>query len=220
MATIKDKKKTFLRLLLYGYITLTAFIIICQLLIMYSPLVNTLAKNLIVPPEERQADAIIVLSSGAFNDGSLSHFTLLRTLHGIRLYKNGLAKKIIFSGGNMLRNKLDICISEKMAELASELGVPEDAQLVDNKSLRTYQNALEVKKIMNRYGLKDALLVTSAIHMKRAKLTFEHAGIKVYPTPVSAFETVITDPLDRLGMFRAVMREYVGLLFYKWKGWA
>jgi len=119
----------------------------------------------------------------------------------------------------MLKNRLDISISQKMAELALELGVPQDAQIVEDKSLRTYQSALEVKQIMDRYGVKDALLVTSAIHMKRAMLTFEHAGIKVYPAPVSHFETVVRDPLDRFGMFRAVMREYVGLLFYRWKGW-
>lgn len=218
-AVPKNRKKKFLRLLLYSYILVTASAIICAAIIMYSPLVNNLASHLLIKPEEHHADAIVVLSSGAFNDGSLGHLTLMRTIHGTKLYKNGLSKTIIFSGGNLLKNKLDISISQKMAEFASELGIPQNAQIVEDKSLRTHQNALEVKQIMDRYGFKDVLLVTSAIHMKRAMLVFANAGIKAYPAPVSAFEITITDPWDRLGMFRAVMREYVGLLFYKWKGW-
>jgi uncharacterized SAM-binding protein YcdF (DUF218 family) len=186
---------------------------------MYSPLVNSLAERLITKSEEQKADVIVVLASGAFNDGSLGYFTLMRTLHGIKAYKNGSSKKIIFSGGNLLKNKLDISISRKMAELASELGVPQNAQIVEDRSLRTHQNALEVKQIMDRYGFKDVLLVTSAIHMKRAMLTFANAGVKAYPAPVGAFEPVVVDPLDRLCIFREVMREYVGLLYYKAKGW-
>lgn len=219
MAISKNKKRNYFRLLSYVYTILITLVFICQLTVMYSPLVNTLAKNLTIAPDKREADAIVVLASGAYNDGSLGHFTLMRTLHGIKIYKHRLSKKIIFSGGNLLRTKLDISISRKMSELASEMGVPQEAQFVENRSLRTHQNALEVKKIMDRCNLKNALLVTSAIHMKRAILTFEQAGIKVYPAPVSGFESVVTDPLDRLCMFREIMREYVGLWYYKAKGW-
>lgn len=215
----KVNKNGYLRLLLYLYSFLITFALFCSLLIMYSPLVNNLARNLIIKSEERKADVIIVLSSGAYDDGSLGYFTLMRTFHGIRLYKKGLAKKIIFSGSNIKGNKLNFSISQKMAEFALELKIPVDNVMVEDKSLRTYENVLEVKKLMEKFKLNDALLVTSGIHMKRAKLTFEHAGIKVYAAPVSAFETVITDPLDRFGMFREVMREHVGLIYYKWKGW-
>ena len=218
MVISKDKKERYVRLLLYSYSILITLIFIYQLTIMYSPLVNNLAENLITGSGMRKADVIVVLSSGAFNDGTLGHSTLVRTLRGIELYKNGLANKVIFCGGNLPKNKLDISISQKMADIASLSGIPQDAQIVEDVSVNTHQNALQVKKIMNRYVFKDALLVTSAIHMKRAMLTFEKAGIKVYPASVSAFETVITDPLDRFGMFREVMREYVGLLYYKWKG--
>jgi len=186
---------------------------------MYSHLVNNLAESLIVKQRRQMADVIVVLSSGAFNDGTLGYFTLLRTLQGIKLYREGLADKIIFSGGNMPGNRLDLSISQKMAEIASENGVPEKARIIEEKSLTTYQNAVETKKIMEKYKLKDALLVTSAIHMKRAMLTFERAGVMVYPVPANAFETAVTDPLDRLGMFREVIREYAGMLFYRWKGW-
>ncbi len=218
MATVKNKgRKRFW--LLYGYTILLTSVIICQMVIMYSPLVNSLAAGLLVEPEERNADAIVILSSGAFNDGTLGHLTMMRTVHGTELYKNGLSKTIIFSGGNFLKNKLNISISQKMAEFASQLGIPQNAQIIEDSSLRTHQSALEVKQIMDRYGFKDILLVTSAIHMKRAMLTFTNAGIKSYPSPAGAFEVTITDPWDRLGMFRAVMREYVGLLFYRWKGW-
>ncbi|MBI5238011.1 MAG: YdcF family protein [Deltaproteobacteria bacterium] len=213
------KKKRPFRLLSCGYASFLTVVAVCSLIIMFSPLVQMLAANLLVDAELRKADAVVVLAGGAYDNGTLGHSTMIRTLHGVLLYKKGFADKIIFSGGNMLRHRLDITISQKMSELATELGVPGQAQLIDGVSLRTRGNALETKRIMNEMRLKDALLVTSATHMKRAMLTFERLGIKVYPAPDAAFETEVTDPFERFGMFSIVMREYVGMLFYRWKGW-
>jgi uncharacterized SAM-binding protein YcdF (DUF218 family) len=55
--------------------------------------------------------------------------------------------------------------------------------------------------------------------MKRAMLCFERTGIKVFPAPVEPVEMHVKDPIDRLLVFRAVMREYAGLALYKSKGW-
>ncbi|MEE9543697.1 MAG: YdcF family protein [Thermodesulfobacteriota bacterium] len=214
-----EKKKTLRGLLIYAYALIVTLVIACQLLIMYTPLVNVLASNLLVDADIRRADVIIVLAGGAYDDGSLGSSSMKRTVHATELYKKGFAGKIIFSGGNMLRHHLDVTISERMAEFASKIGVPNDAQIVEKVSLRTYGNAVETKNIMDENGFNDALLVTSATHMKRAMLTFEHLEVKVYPAPTLAFETTIFDPVERFVMFKVVMREYVGMLLYKWKGW-
>ncbi|MDP2690283.1 MAG: YdcF family protein [Deltaproteobacteria bacterium] len=207
------------RRLVYAYALAASIVLAGQSVIMFSPLVNGLARNLLVEPEVKKADAIVVLAGGAYNNGVLDRSTLMRVLLGIELYKKGFADRIIFSGGNMLGHMLDITISVKMSELATQLGVPEEAQMIDAVSLRTYENALESRRLMEENGLKDALLVTSATHMKRAELTFRHLGIAVHPAPAPAYETLVTDPLERFGMFKIVMREYVGMLFYRWKGW-
>ena len=112
---------------------------------MYSPLVNKHAANFLVTPQRQQADAIIVLTGGAYNDGSLLHCSIMRTLYGTELYKEGLAKEIVFSGGNMLRCRVDVVISQKMLELALKMGMPKEALIAEEKSLRTYQNAVETK---------------------------------------------------------------------------
>ncbi|MBI5343727.1 MAG: YdcF family protein [Deltaproteobacteria bacterium] len=213
------KKKRLFRLFSYGYAFLLTIVAVCSLTIMFTPAVRMLAANLLVDTQLRKADAIVVLAGGAYDNGTLGHSTMIRTLHGVELYKKGFADKIIFSGGNMLGHMLGITISVKMSELATDLGVPREAQMLDTVSLRTYENALETKRIMDENRLKDALLVTSATHMKRAMLTFERIGIKVYPAPDTAFETEVIDPFERFGMFKIVMREYAGMLFYRWKGW-
>ncbi|OGP18142.1 MAG: hypothetical protein A2V21_308045 [Deltaproteobacteria bacterium GWC2_55_46] len=206
--------------LLYAYAIVSAAVLIGQAVLMFSPIVTVLAEGLLVDPEVKRADAIIILAGGAYNNGALDRSTLTRVIHGVELYKKGLAEKIILSGGNMPgRNRLDITISEKMSEAATIMGVPLKAQMIDAVSLRTYENAVESGRIMEENGMDDAILVTSATHMKRALLTFRRLGIKVYPAPAIAYEPFVRDPLERLGMSKTVMREYAGMLFYRWKGW-
>ncbi|MFH1626104.1 MAG: YdcF family protein, partial [Pseudomonadota bacterium] len=103
--------------------------------------------------------------------------------------------------------------------LARDLRVPSDDVIVEKKSNRTYENAVRVKEIMDEFGFEDALLVTSSHHMLRAKLTFEHVGVVVYPASTPPIEEYITRPVGRLLLFQEVLHEYGGLVWYKWKGW-
>ena len=213
------RSERFKRLFLYGYAGVVTVVLLGVLTVMFTPVVDVLASNLLVKPDVVKADAIVVLAGGAYDDGTLGPTSLMRTLHGAELYREGLAAKVIFSGGNMLRHRISTTISEKMAALATRLGVPPRAQLIDGVSLRTRSNAVETKRIMDENGLKDVLLVTSATHMRRAMLTFEKLGIKVHPVPDPAYEVEVIDPFERFGMFKVVMREYVGILVYRWYGW-
>ena len=70
-----------------------------------------------------------------------------------------------------------------MAEILQALGVPSSAILQDPTSLNTYQNAVNVRKIIQERGIRRVLLVTSAMHMPRSLLIFKKLGIDAIATP-------------------------------------
>ena len=99
--------------------------------------------------------------------------------------------------------------------------------------MNTYENAVNVQKILDQKGIKEVLLVTSAFHMPRARLIFEKLGMKVIPAPTDFFVTegsvkdfnlattlvyLLPDPLF-LNLNTIALKEYLGLLIYRLKGW-
>jgi uncharacterized SAM-binding protein YcdF (DUF218 family) len=162
---------------------------------------------------------IVVLGGGFYPKGELSLASMDRTVKGITLYLEGRAGKLIFAGGNPKGYPGYISEAGSMAQLAGNLRFPSRDIIIERKSNRTYESAVMVKKIMDNLGLKDAVLVTSSYHMLRSKLTFEHAGVVVYPASTAPIEKYTTGPVQRLLLFQAVLHEYLGLAYYKWKGW-
>jgi uncharacterized SAM-binding protein YcdF (DUF218 family) len=65
----------------------------------FTTLPNVIARSLVVPERLDTADAIIVLGGGTDKDGKLSSASLRRTVHGIRLFRQGFAPIVVFSGG-------------------------------------------------------------------------------------------------------------------------
>jgi uncharacterized SAM-binding protein YcdF (DUF218 family) len=188
------------------------------IIIMYTPLANILSRPLMVKANLQKADVIVVLEGGIYSDGELSWFTLMRTVKGVELYKKGYANKILFSGCTN-PNPLKIPEENGMARVAINLGVPPQAILLEDKSTRTYENALKTAEMMKANNLTTALLVTSAAHMKRSMLSFEHAGVKVFAAPAEPIEMYANDSMERLLFFKTVMREYAALIMYKIRGW-
>ncbi len=186
---------------------------------MYTPLVNSLSRPLMVKADLQKADVIVVLEGGMYPGGELPFFSLMRTVKGVELYKKGYANKILFSGCTGNPNPLKIPEENGMARVAVNLGVPPEAILLEDKSTRTYESALKTAEMMKENNLTTALLVTSAAHMKRSMLSFEYAGVKVFAAPVEPVEMYTNDSMERLVFFRSVMREYAALVMYKVRGW-
>jgi uncharacterized SAM-binding protein YcdF (DUF218 family) len=199
----------------YGLFCLALAVII----IMYTPLANSLSRPLMVKADLQKADIIIVLEGGMYPGGELPWLSLMRTVKGVELYKKGYANKIMFSGCTGNPNPLHIPEDNGMARLAVNLGVPPQAILLEDKSTRTHESALQAAEMMKENSLTTALLVTSAAHMKRSMLSFEHAGVKVFAAPAAPVEMYVNDSIERLYFFRSVMREYAALVMYKVRGW-
>ncbi|MGF1514853.1 MAG: YdcF family protein [Elainellaceae cyanobacterium] len=156
-----------------------------------------------------------------------------RILHGVRLYKQARAPKIIFSGGRIAWEGVAEPESADMATLAEALGVPRADILQEPDSLNTRQNAVNVQQLMAQEGMAQILLVTSAIHMPRALAVFRRLGIDAAAAPTDflitnegaatpSAEAKILKTLptaQHLYNFTRAMKEYVGLVIYKLRGW-
>ena len=152
------------------------------------PLLASLEAWYPQPPTLKAAayDAIVVLGAGVLEPGTLrptadlSSASKNRTTCGVELYDQGLAPKLLFTGGNGHAFKETTKDAPEMKRWAERLGVSRDAMLIEDQSRSTYENAIETKRLL---GTASILLVTSASHLPRATALFAKQGFHVTPVP-------------------------------------
>jgi uncharacterized SAM-binding protein YcdF (DUF218 family) len=111
-----------------------------------------------------KSDAIVAISGGE---------TTSRAEEAVRLYKEGWAPLIIFSGAAL--DPTGPSNAQAMKTLAIAQGVPADAIIIDEVSTTTTENADAVAKLTSDRQLHQIILVTSPYHQRRASVTFERA---------------------------------------------
>lgn len=127
--------------------------------------------------EPQKSDVIVVVSGGQ---------TTSRAQKGIELYKEGLAKDIVFSGAAIDDGPSNAFTMKKLA-LAE--GIESKHIFIDEASQNTYENAVYSKKIFDQIGAKKIILVTSPYHQRRANETFKSVlGPNYEVLGVSAFD--------------------------------
>lgn len=110
------------------------------------------------------ADAIVAISGGD---------TLARAREAVKLYKDGYAPTVIFSGA--ASDKTGPSNASVMSKDAQSLGVPESAIIMDEDANTTGENAVNVAKIASDHHFIRLILVTSGYHQRRASLEFNKA---------------------------------------------
>ncbi len=128
----------------------------------------------------RKADAIVVFGAFVFADGRLSDALSDRVRTACKLYHDGYAQTIIFSGGPGAGK---IHESEAMRNFAVELGVSESSIIVDKKGLNTKMTAENTIKIFKEHNFTKVLAVSHFYHLPRIKMTYARRGIDVYTVP-------------------------------------
>lgn len=125
----------------------------------------------------RPADLIVVLGARAYSDGSLSVALADRVRTGCMLYAEGLAPRVLFSGGP---GDGAVDEPEAMRRYAMSRGVPEAAILKDSQGVNTEAT------VRNTLALSDAkriLVVSDFYHLPRIKMAFQRHGVDVYTVP-------------------------------------
>lgn len=100
----------------------------------------------------------------------------------MELFEQNKTRRLIFTNGIMPWGPAAQPEGEFLVERAKEVGVPDSALLLVGPVENTHDEALVVARALPQ---GDTIrLVTSAFHMRRAKLLFERQGLVVIPFPV------------------------------------
>jgi len=152
----------------------------------------------------RTADAIVVLGARVYADGRLSVALADRVRTGARLYLDGLAPKIIMSGGPGNGN---IHETEGMKKLAMELGVPGEAILQDMNGLNTQATIKNTSEMFEQMGYDRILVVSHFYHLPRIKMTYQRRHWETYTVPAKESYTLTAMP-------KYILREIAALWVY------
>lgn len=114
------------------------------------------------------------------NGNGYFNMTSDRFIQAAKLYKLGIVKHLLISGGNGKENNKNF---REAAWVKGELkifGIPDSVIFVEDRSNNTQDNATNSKTILDSLHLQPPfLLITSAVHIPRAALVFRKAGVPV-----------------------------------------
>jgi len=177
------------------------------------------------------AQAIIVL--GGHTGGNRHNWfepldtqrTTSRVDRAAELYRAQRAPLIIVSGAAHDGGTSE---ARGMALRLQQLGVPRHAIALEESSHTTRENAVYTDEFLKELGIGDALLVTSALHMPRSMATFSRLHAQIIPAPVKPQITRSTvsgfspwrPNWHTLNSSRSIIKEYLGLFVYWFRGWA
>ena len=176
-------------------------------------------------PDAPGGDVIVVLCAGVrvppayFSAGeALDNGTLERAVAAVLLHKK-TRLPIIVSGGAPFSTRPEALAA---GEYLREAGVSPGSIITEEAARDTYENAVFTRKLCLEKGYKKVILLTSAVHMPRAVLSFRGAGFSdLVPFPVNRISVpgekrFFRDylPGNGGGAGRA-LNEYLGLVFYR-----
>jgi uncharacterized SAM-binding protein YcdF (DUF218 family)/glycosyltransferase involved in cell wall biosynthesis len=183
----------------------------------HTPLLWWIAEPLQYADLPAKSDVIVVLAGGIGESGEPGEHYQEKVKQGVELYKQGYAPKLIFSSGvHSTFNEARI-----MKALAVSLDVPEDAIILDELGGGNYASLLNAKRIMDPSGWTKVLLVTSRYNTARSKLVADKnlSGITVTLTPAQQSRFFGERQQVEWKHLRAIAHEYVGILYYRLKGY-
>lgn len=171
---------------------------------------------------------------GGYSDDSIEpndrlHFisSSTRLTTTVELYKKGIIKKILLTGGTFGENGKQT-EADKAYQFLQTLGIPETDLIVERGSLNTQQNAAFSKKIIEKdYPSSQNLLITSAWHMPRAKGCFKKVGLPVDTFSTDPFQGRILTSIyyyflpnaTVLEAWRTLTKEWFGYVMYRVVGY-
>lgn len=126
------------------------------------------------------SDVVVVLGARVQPDGQPSPALRARIEKAVDLYRQGVAPRLLFSGGVGLHPPAEARV---MKELAVRLGVPAEACLLEEQSHSTEQNARFSAEVLRALGARRVVVVSDPYHLLRARQYFRLQGFEVATSP-------------------------------------
>ena len=151
-----------------------------------------------------------------------------RITHAVQLYKLGIIKKILVSGGSSKLINRDIKEAHNLRAFLIMCDIPEEDIIVEDGSRNTHENAnLSAEILKSRFPGEKHLVITSAFHLRRAMGCFRKTGLDVEGFSTDFYskkrqytpDKFIVPDLSAFGDWQLIIREWLGFIFYKIAGY-
>jgi vancomycin permeability regulator SanA len=153
----------------------------------------------------RPADAIVVFGARAYADGTPSEALRERVETAAALYHEGLAPRLIMSGGV---DPSGVSEPRVMRAVAIEAGVPPSAIVEDELGETTEASIDSAQALAARHRLGSVLAVSHYFHLARIKLLAERRALRCFTVPADEGPTLLR------GTPYYVLREAAALAYY------
>lgn len=176
------------------------------------------------------AEAIVILTAGRIESSPEYHhqdipdyIALARIRYGAHLYRaTGLPILVTGGLGQSSGNTETLAVGMKRA-LEQDFLIP--VKWVENNARNTEENAYYSARILKQSGVKRVLLVTDAMHMRRARMAFERSGLQVVSAPTMFLADTECVPwnlftsAENMRRSHYALYEWLGLLWYRVEAW-
>jgi uncharacterized SAM-binding protein YcdF (DUF218 family) len=189
-------------------------------------------------PPAATADVIIILSGGTLPQVPPRTTVEIsdagdRVLYGAELFRQQRAPRVVVTGDVGTGGLAPRPAADDMADLLHRMGVPPSAIVTERAALNTHDHAVNLCPMLTGQQVRRVLLVTSALHMRRSLGVFRHScpSLEYIPAPTD-FRAVddVPGPWYRqaariiptpsaLQEFSEAAHEYLGLVYYRARGW-
>ena len=116
----------------------------------------------------------------AYKDGRMSDALQDRIRTACDLYRDGLAKRLVLSGG---RGDGLITEAEAMRNYALKHGVHAEDIFIDNQGVNTEATVRDTVPLLQQWRAQRVLAVSHFYHLPRVKLAYQRAGVEVWTVP-------------------------------------
>ncbi|MDR3564016.1 MAG: YdcF family protein [Negativicutes bacterium] len=161
------------------------YILFLVLLVFLAVEVPIIAVGMLSEPVP--SDVIIVLGAKLIGHDP-STMLRLRLDQAVKLYQRGYAATIIVSGAQ----GADETMSEgaAMRDYLVAQGIPAERILTEEASYNTMQNLVNSRAIMQAQGFKQAIIVSSASHIRRSLVLAKQLDMEVSGSPAPMAENL------------------------------
>lgn len=207
--------------------------LICSAPVIVNPLIATLEDPWLSQPACSASSHLVVLGGGvdsrivdATEFGRMANATLTRATAAAHMALAEPDTRVIVAGGAVGK----VAEADVIGTYLERLGVEAGRIVREAESATTRENALNVARLLEVESISGPVrLVTSAMHMPRALLSFRQvlAGSGIDVCPVSVDVQALKDvpwyalmpQTTAIMRFEMLLHEAVALLVYRLKGW-
>ena len=183
--------------------------------------------------EDKKYDYAIVLGGYSVYDPEWDRLEFIgaadRLFVPLQMYHQNQIQHFILSGGSGSIEYPERKEAIGVQKFLSQIGVKEKHIIIEPDSKNTHENAMFTKKILDSLQLKNKsiLLVTSSLHMRRAKGCFEKENINFDILSVDRhsadrsfhYKVLLLPSADALSGWYYLIHEMVGYLSYVLAGY-